>query len=125
MQARHAEAHRLLICIAEEQAQAEHVIDHDPRRQQPRPLLYPPCLGKHVINQVTVDKTGQDPDADPVRQPDTRENCRPSSTSPIARSYPNIRENGSERPDRRVIHKFPGVSLWKCIMLIRQLKESQ
>jgi hypothetical protein len=78
VQARHEEAHHLLVCIAEEQAQAEHVIDHDPRGQQPRPLLCPPCLGKHVIDQITINKTGQDPNADPVRQPDTRDNCQTS-----------------------------------------------
>ena len=49
-QARHEEAHYLLICLAEEQAQAQHVIDHDPRRQQPGPSLCPPCLGKHIID---------------------------------------------------------------------------
>ena len=55
-----------------------HVIDHDPRRHQPGPLFCPPCTGKHVIHQVTIDKTGQDPNADPVRQPDTRDNCQAS-----------------------------------------------
>ncbi len=61
MQARHEEARHLLICIAEEQAQAEHVIDHDPRRQQPGPLLYPPGFGQHIIDQVTIDKVCQNP----------------------------------------------------------------
>jgi hypothetical protein len=54
MQARHEEAHHLLVCIAEEQAKAEHVIDHDPRWQQPGPLLCPPCLGKHVIEPFST-----------------------------------------------------------------------
>ena len=67
-QARHEKAHHLLVCIAEEQAQGQHVIDHDPRRQQPRPLLYPPRFGQHIINQVTIDKARQNPYANPVSQ---------------------------------------------------------
>ena len=67
-QARDKEAHHLFICIAEEQAQGQHVIDHDPRRQQPGPLLCPPGFGEHVIDQVTVDKARQDPYANPVSQ---------------------------------------------------------
>ena len=114
MQARHEEAHHLLICIAEEQAQAEHVIDHDPRRQQPRPLLYPPCLGKHVIQHVTVDKTGQDPDADPVRQPDTRENCQTILDLTHSAKLSEYQGKWKRKTGWRVIHKFPGVSLWKC-----------
>ena len=55
-QARHEKAHHLFICIAEEQAQGQHVIDHDPRRQQPGPLFCPPGFGKHIIDQVTIDK---------------------------------------------------------------------
>ena len=58
---RHEKAHHLLICIAEEQAQGQHVIDYDPRRQQPGPLLYPPGFGQHIINQVTIDKARQNP----------------------------------------------------------------
>ena len=67
-QARDEKAHHLLIYIAEEQAQGQHVIDHDPRRQQPGPLLYPPGFGKHIIDQVTIDKARQNPDANPVSQ---------------------------------------------------------
>jgi hypothetical protein len=78
MQARHEQAHHLLVCITEEQAQAEHVIDHHTRRQQPGPLFRPAGRGKHVIDQVTVDKTGQDTNANPVRQPDTRDNWQTS-----------------------------------------------
>ena len=67
-QARHEKAHHLLICIAEEQAQGQHVIDYDPRRQQPGPLLYPPGFGQHIIDQVTIDKARQNPYANPVSQ---------------------------------------------------------
>ena len=72
LQARHEEAHHLLVRVAEEQAQGEHVIDHDPRGQQTGPLFRPPRLREHFIDQVTVDKAGQDANANPVRQPETR-----------------------------------------------------
>ena len=45
-------------------------------RQQPRPLLPPPGLRQHLIDQVPRHHPGQHPDTDPVRQPSARDLAR-------------------------------------------------
>ena len=57
---------------APEQPQGQHEVHHQPRRQEPPPLL--PCPGRvhRGVHQLRGENPGQDTDRDPVRQPAIR-----------------------------------------------------
>ena len=57
---------------APEQPQGQHEIHHQPRRQQPSPLLPGPGRVHRRIHQLRRENPGQDTDRDPVRQPAVR-----------------------------------------------------
>ena len=57
---------------APEQPQRQHEIHHQPRRQQPAPLLPRPGILHRGIHQLRRENPGQDTDRDPVRQPPVR-----------------------------------------------------
>ena len=64
----HQLPHDLFVGIAVEKGEREHEIHHGPRGQQPFPLLPPPRLREHLIDQLTGDQPGQHAQRDPVRQ---------------------------------------------------------
>ena len=55
-----------------EQPQRQHEIHHQPRRQQPSPLLPRPRRLHRLVHQLRRENPGQDTDRDPVRQPPIR-----------------------------------------------------
>ena len=57
---------------APEQPQGQHEIRHQPRRQQPAPLLPRPRHLDDLIDQLRRERPGQHTDRDPVRQPPVR-----------------------------------------------------
>ena len=57
---------------APEQPQRQHEIHHQPRRQQPAPLLPDPRRVHGRIDRIRRESPGQHPDRDPVRQPPVR-----------------------------------------------------
>ena len=57
---------------APEQPQRQHEVHHQPRRQQPAPLLPRPRHLNGLIDQLRRERPGQHPDRDPVRQPPVR-----------------------------------------------------
>ena len=57
---------------AAEQPQCQHEVHHQPRRQQPAPLLPRPGIRHHRVHQLRRENPGQHPDRDPVRQPAVR-----------------------------------------------------
>ena len=57
---------------APEQPQRQHEVHHQPRRQQPPPLLPRPGILHRRIHQLRRENPGQHPDRDPVRQPAVR-----------------------------------------------------
>src|SRR5680860_960118 len=65
----HQVAHHLLVARLGEQRHRQHVIDDQPRRQQPRPLLLPARCGDHRIHQLRRKRARQQPKGHMVRQP--------------------------------------------------------
>ena len=57
---------------APEQPQGQHEIHHQPRRQQPAPLLPRPGRVHRGVHQLRSENPGQDTNRDPVRQPAVR-----------------------------------------------------
>ena len=57
---------------AAEQPQGQHEVHHQPRRQQPAPLLPDPGRVHRRIHQLRRENPGQHTDRDPVRQPAVR-----------------------------------------------------
>ena len=57
---------------APEQPQRQHEIHHQPRRQQPAPLLPRPGILHRGVHQLRRENPGQHTDRDPVRQPAVR-----------------------------------------------------
>ena len=57
---------------APEQPQGQDEVHHQPRRQQPAPLLPRPGRPDDLIHHVGRERPGQNPDRDPVRQPPVR-----------------------------------------------------
>jgi len=64
----HEHPHHLLVRGRAVQRQAEHVVDDDPRRQQPLPPLAAPRLGHHPIHQLGREHARQHADRDVIRQ---------------------------------------------------------
>jgi hypothetical protein len=63
-------------------------VGHHPRRQRPVPLLSPPNLGDHLINQPRRERPGQHPHRHQIRQPTLRHRLGPSSTRHTTQTTP-------------------------------------
>lgn len=64
----HQLAHHLLVGGIREQRHRERVVDDHPRRQTPLPLLLPPRLRHHPIQQIWRENARQHPDRDVIRE---------------------------------------------------------
>jgi hypothetical protein len=62
-------AHHLLIRRLRKQRQPQHVVGHQPGRQQTRPLLNPTRLRQDLINQPRRERPRQHPQRHMIRQP--------------------------------------------------------
>ena len=64
--------HHFFVGVLAEQTQGEHVVDDDPSRQQPRPLLHLARFPQHIVNEITMENSRQDTDVDPIGKPALR-----------------------------------------------------